>query len=267
MYQIEQVRKGIWWLEGEQHSSFYVVTGSEKAVVIDTGFDEEPILSAIRQVTDLPLELIITHGHWDHIYHVDEFQTFGIAKEEDAPFLQQRHDQAVPKWIAEGDTIELGDTSLQMIALPGHTPGCLLFVDVDRKVVFTGDAIGSGCGVWMQIPDGLSIPRYRQALTEAEQKLRSLGVNDQEWLFLGGHKLQEFTSTVAKPNPIGMALIADMIVLCDRIIAGEAGERRSTAKQFTEEPVYFAAYGKAEMEYVKSRIQDGAEEYGTVRSR
>lgn len=254
MYQIEEVRKGIWWLEGEQHGSFYVVTGSEKAAVIDTGMDQEPILPAIRQVTDLPLELVITHGHWDHIFHVDEFPTFGIAKEEDEPFLQQRNDKAVPKWLVEGDIINLGENSLQVIALPGHTPGCLLFVDVDRKVVFTGDAIGSGCGVWMQIPNGLSIRQYCQSLVKTEKKLQALGVNDQDWLFLGGHKLQEFTSTVAERNPIGMALIADMIVLCGRIIAGEAGERLSSAKQFTEEPVYFASYGKAEMEYVKSRI-------------
>lgn len=255
MYQVEEIRKGIWWLEGEKHSSFYVVTGSEKAAVIDTGMDEEAILPAIRQVTELPLELIITHAHWDHIHHVDEFPSYKIAKEEEL-LLKDRQDKSVREWIAQGEQIDLGGKVLQVIALTGHTPGSLLFVDTDSKVVFTGDAIGSGCGVWMQVPGGLSIRQYRQSLAEAEEKLLALGVNDQEWLFLGGHKLQAFASTVSEYNLIGMELIADMIVLCDRILAGEAQERISTAKQFTEEAVYFASYGRAEMEYVKSRIKD-----------
>ncbi len=256
MYQIEEVRKGVWWLEGEQHSSFYVVTGREKAAVIDTGMDETPILPAIREITKLPLELIITHGHWDHICHVDAFPSYRIAKEEDALFLQNRQDKAVPQWIGEGDRIELGGRQLQVIALSGHTPGSLLFVDSDSKTVFTGDAIGSGCGVWMQVPGGLSVRQYRNSLAEAERKLQELGVKDRNWLFLGGHKLQEFSSTVGERNPIGMALIADMIVLCDRILAGEAKEKLSTAKKFTEEDVYFASYGRAEMEYLKSRVLD-----------
>ncbi len=253
MYQIEEVRKGVWWLEGEKHSSFYVVTGNEKAVVIDTGMDDEAILPAIRQVTELPLELIITHAHWDHIYHVDEFPSYKITKEEE-PLLKDRQDKAVREWIAAGEEIDLGGKVLQVISLSGHTPGSLLFVDTDSKIVFTGDAIGSGCGVWMQVPGGLSIREFRQSLAEAEEKLLALGVNDEEWLFLGGHKLQAYSSTVGEYNPIGMALMGDMIVLCDRILAGEAQERPSTAKKFSEEMVYFAAYGKAEMEYIKSRI-------------
>lgn len=253
MYQVEEIQKGVWWLEGEKHSSFYVVAGSKKALVIDTGMDEEEILPRIRQLTDLPLELVITHAHWDHMLHVDEFPYYLISEEEKA-FLQDRQDTALPKWIQAGEQIDLGNCILQVVSLAGHTPGSLLFVDVDRKLIFTGDAVGSGCGVWMQVPESLSIAQFQKSLIRAEKTLEELEVNDEEWVFLGGHKLQEFTSTVAEYNPISMALIRDMIVLCGQILDGSAEERVSQSKKFTEETVYLAVYGRAEIEYLKSRI-------------
>lgn len=254
MYRIEKIAEQVWWFEGDAHSSFYVVEGSDCAAVIDTGMDPEEILPEIRKVTELPLKLIITHAHWDHILHIDEFPEYAISQAEEEFFLKGRQDKAVPVWIEEGQEIELGDHALKIVTLPGHTPGSLLFVDQKHKLVFTGDAVGSGCGVWMQVPGGLSVREYGENLKKACLQLEALGVNDTEWQFMGGHRLQAHTSTVGAYNPICMALIADMAQLCEQIAAGTATERISTAKKFTEETVYFAVNGRAEMEYLKSRI-------------
>ena len=47
--------------------------------------------------------------------------------------------------------IELGNFEIEVLALPGHTPGSMIFLDRQNKCIYTGDAIGSGCGVWLQL--------------------------------------------------------------------------------------------------------------------
>lgn len=52
--------------------------------------------------------------------------------------------------------IELGGTALSVCEVPGHTPGSVVVLDERSNRLFTGDAIGSGYGVWMQTPDSRS---------------------------------------------------------------------------------------------------------------
>ncbi len=70
----------------------------------------------------------------------------------EVPEEEQLHaEQFTP--VSGGDVIELGGCPVRVLEMPGHTPGSVIFVDEGHKVVFTGDAVGSGVGVWMQLPN------------------------------------------------------------------------------------------------------------------
>ena len=73
-FQVTEIGEKIYCILDAGNSSFYVVEGEEKAAVIDTGITAgAKILPVIRELTDKPLLLVITHAHPDHMYHIDEF--------------------------------------------------------------------------------------------------------------------------------------------------------------------------------------------------
>lgn len=60
-----------------------MVEGDEKAAVIDTGITTgKKIMPLLRELTDKPLLLVVTHVHWDHIYHMDEFEEVYMCHDE-----------------------------------------------------------------------------------------------------------------------------------------------------------------------------------------
>jgi glyoxylase-like metal-dependent hydrolase (beta-lactamase superfamily II) len=53
------------------------------------------------------------------------------------------------KWVKAGDVIDIGaGRKFEVIPVPGHTLGCVLFVDFANKIAITGDAISSGSWVY-----------------------------------------------------------------------------------------------------------------------
>lgn len=58
----------VWIMDDNGDSTGYLVCGGEKAVVIDTMNCIADVHAAVREITNLPLEVVNTHGHCDHIY-------------------------------------------------------------------------------------------------------------------------------------------------------------------------------------------------------
>lgn len=224
---------GVWECSDAAASSYYIVEGKERALVIDTGMGKGDINAFIRSVTHLPYELALTHGHGDHSMHCSRFDRVYLDMA-DKEFLfgarfdgQQIPDESRLVHIEDGRLFDLGGgVDVEVISLHGHTPGSVIFVDRFHKCVFTGDAIGSGCGVWMQVPMALSLTEYAEAIARAEKRLADIGV-DATWAFLGGHAAQRFQSSTGPFNPVLPSLFSDMRALCEKLVSGEitgAGE-------------------------------------------
>ena len=82
-FQVTEIGEKIYCILDAGNSSFYVVEGEEKAAVIDTGITAgTKILPGIRELTDKPLLLVITHAHPDHMYHMDEFDEVYMCHDE-----------------------------------------------------------------------------------------------------------------------------------------------------------------------------------------
>lgn len=260
MFQVKQIASRAWeWLD-EGGDSFYLVTGNNTAAVIDTGITPgAQILPEIRKITDLPLVLILTHAHIDHIHHMDEFSTVYLCHSElqlPEEFLREmmagkQLDLSGTIDIRTGSRIDLGGNRLEICQVPGHTPGSVAVWNPEEDLLFTGDAIGSGCGVWMQVPGALTLTQYEENLRRFMRWLLDRGG---KMRFFGGHNRQTAQSKLLPNNPLSMGLLADLIDLVHGVVTGTITGTPSEAKAFSDETVLYAYFGRAEMIYLASQI-------------
>lgn len=262
-FRINKIAAGAWSILDKGDSSFYLVEGTQRAAVIDTGISPgKRILPVLHSLTGLPLVLVLTHAHIDHMHHMDEFEEVYLSHKEftlPATILQEHMGGKALQLgktidIRSGNRIELGGETLEVCEIGGHTPGSAAFWARERDLLFTGDAIGSGYGVWMQVPGALSIEEYRKNLCVFFKWLVDRGGRMH---FFGGHSYQQFQSSLVPGyNPLSMGLLADLIDLTDGIAEGRIVGRPSNAdKIFTQEPALYASFGRAEIQYLPSRIQ------------
>ena len=172
---VKEVLPGIFLLDEAHEATGYVVVGEERACVIDTMIGYNDLHQAVRKLTDKPLIVVNTHGHPDHIYgnmYFDEArihpadlelaQSF-VAEPEFQKMLQERHASFPPfRDILPGDIIDLGGRTLEVFALPGHTPGGILLLLREDRVLFTGDSINHH--LWMQLDGCLKIREFVKEL-------------------------------------------------------------------------------------------------------
>jgi glyoxylase-like metal-dependent hydrolase (beta-lactamase superfamily II) len=128
---------------------------TREGLVIDPGGDAEKILSAVARHELSIVQIINTHGHFDHVGANQALMTaFGVGlqiHELDAPMLAHADITALKyglkaensppptAFFSDGDTIPFGKCSLKVLHTPGHTRGgCSLY---GEGVVFTGDTL------------------------------------------------------------------------------------------------------------------------------
>lgn len=104
----------------------------------------------------------------------------------------------------------------------------------------------------MQIPGSTDLKTYYDSLIHL---MHWLVDNGGQMKFFGGHHMQAFES-VAHPvyNPLGLGVLADMIDLVAQVLSGEIqGRPSNVSRVFTQEPLLYASYGRAEMQYLLSQ--------------
>jgi hydroxyacylglutathione hydrolase len=131
---------GTWILE-EEEVRFFLVEGRKKAALIDTGMHCPEARRIAEKLTKRPLMLINTHADADHISGNDAFNTACMSPHEFAHYMHtgEHHQKLIP--LFDGDIIDLGERNLEVIDMPGHTPGSIALLDQERRVVYSGDPI------------------------------------------------------------------------------------------------------------------------------
>lgn len=144
---------------------------TRQAVLIDPVFEQhERDAALVRELDVVLIATLDTHVHADHVTGAwlmkQEFGSrIGLAKAYNV--------SAVDLPLAHGDVVRFGERSLEVRATPGHTAGCLAFVEHDAEMVFTGDALlirgagrtdfqaGSAATLFRSIRDQIfSLPRH-----------------------------------------------------------------------------------------------------------
>lgn len=116
----------------------FLLCGSKKALLIDTGMTGENVRKIAEDITDLPVSLINTHADRDHVAGNKDFDAAYMHPAE----LYNYKGNIIPVW--DGDIIELGGREIKVIHTPGHTPGSIALFDLKYKALFSGDPIQDG---------------------------------------------------------------------------------------------------------------------------
>ena len=142
-------------------SDMYLITGGKKGLLIDLSNNvkwDATATESLRSLVygllgDRELVITVTHNHGDHLgmlpaFADDSRASFWIPGEEfggSELFPAQR-----TTWFPAGASLDLGgDVVVNTLEIPGHTLHSTIFFLKGRDLVFTGDAIGSGSGVWL----------------------------------------------------------------------------------------------------------------------
>lgn len=131
------------WRFEDQGVRFFLLTGTEKALLIDTGMTCPNAKELASELTDLPMELLLTHADPDHTSGADAWTKAYIQPAEKAN-LRMHGSNLEIEAVTAGTVLDLGNRPLEIIELPGHTPGSIAILDVANRVLISGDVIQDG---------------------------------------------------------------------------------------------------------------------------
>ena len=127
---------------------FFLLAGTEKALLIDSGMTVRNAKEIAETLTELPLELLNTHADRDHIGSNAEFERFYMHPDEEPVYRRSGlGGELLP--VRDGDSLDLGDRELRIFHLPGHTPGSIAVLDVKNRALISGDPIQEKGRIYM----------------------------------------------------------------------------------------------------------------------
>lgn len=136
------------WIIGEEFTRMFLILGDKRALLIDAGFGYGDLAAAVRKVTSLPVEVALTHGHFDHAGGIRFFDAGTIyLHESDFPCVENRQGAGILKRLRplkDGHVFDLGGRRVRAIWLPGHSSGSMVFLDEDEGTLFAGDSLLCG---------------------------------------------------------------------------------------------------------------------------
>ena len=140
-YQIIQIDPDTWRIE-DNGVRMFLLAGTQKALLIDSGMQIHNAKEIAESLTTLPVSLLNTetHSDMDHTGSNDQFDSFYMHPAEEPCYRKSgKGGQLIP--VQDQDELDLGGRKLRIIHIPGHTPGSTAVLDVDRRVLISGDPV------------------------------------------------------------------------------------------------------------------------------
>lgn len=145
----------------QQNCTLMWCTDTLQGVVIDPGGDIDVVQDAIAEVGFTLVKVLLTHGHFDHVggamdlaeragapiigpHKDDEFITSKVVEGGQKFGLGGGRDISGNTWLNDGDTVEFGNQTLNVLHTPGHTPGHIVFYSAEAKIAQVGDVLFKG---------------------------------------------------------------------------------------------------------------------------
>lgn len=232
--------------EGMNQANMYLLLGEERAMLIDTANGLSDLPAGIAEITDLPVFVVSTHGHYDHIRGNHFFEERYMSVKDDEVYSRHRTAEEVDKQMEkisgfikfilkyENQTIkdtyvpedylplpdegyfDLGNRQLEIIELPGHTAGLIGLLDTSTGELFSGDAI-TPSGVLLHLEESLPVSTQIQTLQTVQDMIDAGTVTE----IHGGHG--EF-------NP-GTGIVQKLMHGCTKIISGDLTEKEKKSER------------------------------------
>jgi hydroxyacylglutathione hydrolase len=241
-FHTRQLDDRTWVIDDRGEDLIYLACGEERCLLIDTGWGVGDLPALVASLCTLPLIVVNTHGHPDHTFGNGQFAEVHVPAADlhmvqTPPPLENRRwiagdllpkplppgfdvqtwASTVPKLlpIADGHRFDLGGRTLEGVALPGHSPGSICFLDRQMRALFTGDSILAGPH-WLHLDESRPLSEYLAGLRRVQ------GMADQFDDLLPAHGSPEGV-------PLSKQVLADLIDGVAGILSGErVGREEST---------------------------------------
>jgi glyoxylase-like metal-dependent hydrolase (beta-lactamase superfamily II) len=220
----------------------YLIAGRRRALLFDTGMGIGDLKKVTDALTRLPVVVLNSHTHQDHvgsnwqfdrIYGMDTDFTRRNAKGSReaaqgeiaageicgdlpkgfAPEAYATRPWKITEYLKDGDRIDLGGRTLEVIATPGHTPDAVSLLDRKEGLLFTGDTFYVAT-LWL-FSEGTNLDAYGKSI----RRLAALA--PQVKIVLGAHNIP-----VAPPSVLPRVAAAFEDVRAGKVAAALAGNGR-----------------------------------------
>lgn len=190
-YDVEAIGDGSYRIAEGVIFGSYLLVGDERALLIDAGAGVGDLRGLIDGMVDVPVTLLASHAHWDHVGNAAQFDDV-VADER-----ERDGDRLVPSglaygpadWVADwkaagnsfpdgfdpgtfdvepttgvgtvspGETIDLGRRELELFHVPGHSPGQLAVLDREAAALYGADVVHNDHGLYVHF-EGCDVRDY-----------------------------------------------------------------------------------------------------------
>ena len=253
----------------------YLLVGTKRALLIDTGSGFYDLKGTIRNLTKLPYDVAITHGHPDHAGGMREFDTvwlypadFKMAESDTEQRAKQYgeimwhmqigyrdvwgYTPADAKWgdwnkhpvikpLRDGQTFDLGGGRIVTVYhTPGHTPGSCVFLDHKTRILFTGDAANPNL-----LASALPL------VTTLRSLLKIQSLQPEYDRIYNGHTAYAGTIDAFAQDP---HVLPDLIANCRGILRGEIKGKLVPNFLFPSRKSTVSVYGSAQIQYDPNKL-------------
>lgn len=187
----------------------HLIVGKDSALLFDTGMGFLPIRPIVERITNLPVSVLNSHTHYDHVGGNHEFSNVlavdtdytranmagfehdrlaidlgadafckGVPQGLDPAVFSTKPWQAT-RFVADDEVLDLGGRKLQVLHIPGHTPDSVALLDAENRLLFTGDTYYDA-PIWLFVPE-TSLSDYERSIN------RLAGIENSVNYLLGAH--------------------------------------------------------------------------------
>ena len=206
IYFIEEIGKGAYKIYERRDAAMYLVCGRERACLIDTAFGLCDLKALTGELTKLPVMVVNTHGHTDHVLGNHWFYGGGTGRVRMHPADRPLYEEVAASFggilndpwvkntfgefirgvdpsavrfpgtedILDGDVIDLGGKKLEVVGMPGHTAGSVMLLDREEKICYAGDSVVEN--LWLFLEESLPPETYLISLRRAKGILEKAGI-------------------------------------------------------------------------------------------
>jgi len=195
----------------QQNCAILRCTKTGKAAIVDPGGDAPVILEAVKKLGVTVEKILLTHGHLDHAGGVSDVVAAlkvpvegphigdkplleGISKQARMYGVDGMQDAWSDRYLVEGDTVTVGELTFDVLFVPGHSPGSVVFVSREAPIAFVGDTLFQGSIGRTDLP-GCD---HEALLTGIRSKLYAL---PEETICLSGHGPATTIGEEKRSNP------------------------------------------------------------------
>ena len=194
-----------------QNASIVWCDHTQEAAVIDPGGDLGQLLAQVERRGLALKQILLTHAHIDHAgatgelaqklqlpivgpHPGDQFWIDGLPQQSQMFGFPAALPFTPTRWLHDGDTVQVGQSTLQVRHCPGHTPGHVVFFSPEARRAFVGDVLFAGSIGRTDFPQG----NHAQLLTSIRERLWPMG---DDVVFIPGHGPESSFGEERRFNP------------------------------------------------------------------